>query len=133
MWERPGNETDLQEIKGSLPCHIGRWSSSDSALIGHEGQHVGNAGVNPTDDQLTVLLVNHLAYNCVCVCVCVGMYTCVCVCMYMYMYRCEHTYYVHVTVHSMYIVNSSRDDKLSERVKKSRKNGTQLGIEPRTF
>ena len=30
--------------------------------------------------------------------------------------------------------NSSRDDKLSERVKKSqKKNRTQLGIEPRTF
>ncbi len=26
-----------------------------------------------------------------------------------------------------------KDDKLSERVKKSRKIGTQLGIEPRTF
>ena len=37
------------------------------------------------------------------------------------------------TYFQWYIVNSSRDDKLSERVKKSRKNGTQLVIEPRTF
>ena len=34
----------------------------------------------------------------------------------------------------MCIASSSRDDKLSERVKKSpHKNGTQLGIEPRIF
>ena len=31
------------------------------------------------------------------------------------------------------IAKSSRDDKLSERVKKTEKNGTQLGIKPRTI